>query len=290
MASNEIMSNINVWKNYLRNAAVIKTEHLLPEVINIALEAGRAIKDIYLSPDFSVTTKADNSPLTQADLAAHQIICDELAELMPGLPILSEESSAISTAERLSWTRFWLVDPLDGTKEFIKRNDEFTVNIALIDHGVPVLGVVYAPMLDVCYFAAEGFGAWVQRNQSTATQLQMQERKPADKLRVMVSRSHMNSRTQALLSHLGEHECIAMGSSLKHCLVAEGLADFYPRLGPTMEWDTAASHAVVKFAGGRVCDLTMQELKYNKPDLLNPDFLVLGKPDPALLQSIRSAL
>lgn len=254
-------------------------ENLLPKIVAIAEQAGRAIMEIYTDPANVVTTKADNSPLTQADLAADRVISAGLKELSLGWPILSEESTLIFYEERRSWQRFWLVDPLDGTKEFIKRNGEFTVNIALIENGEPVLGVVYAPALDVCYFAARGVGAFVRHGTETAQAISVSEHVSGEPVKVVASRSHSDARTEALLQNLGDYQCISMGSSLKLCLVAAGVAHLYPRLGPTMEWDTAAAHAVVKQAGGRVCDLNGCELSYNKPDLHNPEFFVLSVSD-----------
>lgn len=258
-------------------------ERTLSDVITIARAAGDAIMEVYRSGDAGITTKADDSPLTLADLAAHSVIIDGLSKLTPAYPILSEEAAGIAYAERSTWTRYWLVDPLDGTKEFIKRNGEFTVNIALIDNGVPILGVVYAPVLAVCYYAAQGIGAYVQRGASAPQNIHVSTAKKNEPIKVVASRSHSDERTQALLSKLGNHECISMGSSLKLCLVAEGAAHFYPRLGPTMEWDTAAAHAVVNAADGRVCDRTGSELRYNKANLLNPEFFVLSDADTHLM-------
>lgn len=254
-------------------------ENLLPPIIAVAMQAGRAIMAIYAEPASAVTTKPDNSPLTQADLAADRVIRAGLKELSLGWPVLSEESAQIAYADRCDWQRFWLVDPLDGTREFIKRNGEFTVNIALIEDGEPVLGVVYAPALDVCYFAARGVGAFVRRGTENSQFISVKTHVSGEPVKVVASRSHSDARTEALLQNLGDYQCISMGSSLKLCLVAEGVAHIYPRLGPTMEWDTAAAHAVVKLAGGRVCDLNGCELSYNKPDLHNPEFLVLSASD-----------
>lgn len=184
--------------------------------------------------------KADASPLTLADLAAHQVIVSGLAKLHPCYPILSEEAPDIAYRERASWTCYWLVDPLDGTKEFIKRNGEFTVNIALIENGIPIMGVVYAPVLDVCYFGGMGCGAFMQRGTNAAHAIHAVVAEN-ETLKVLSSRSHSDERTAALLQKLGKVECISMGSSLKLCLVAEGAVHFYPRLGSTMEWDTAAA-------------------------------------------------
>lgn len=260
---------------------------LLKKAEGLARTAGAAIMEIYRSENFGESSKADNSPLTLADLASHNAIVDGLNKLEPHYPILSEEDASISYAERSKWTRFWLVDPLDGTKEFIKRNGEFTVNIALIEDGVPVLGVVYAPVLDVCYCAARGSGAFVQRGEDAAQAIRAIAHTAGSPIKVVASRSHSDARTEALLQKLGNHECISMGSSLKLCLVAEAAAHFYPRLGPTMEWDTAAAHAVVNEAGGMVCDLAEHPLRYNKQDLHNPEFLVLAKGNTALLKMLR---
>ena len=257
---------------------------LLSQVIHIARVAGAEIMAIYQSDHFGETSKADNSPLTLADLAAHRCIVSGLSQLQPAYPVLSEEDSNIAYAERGKWTCFWLVDPLDGTKEFVKRNGEFTVNIALIENGVPILGVVYAPVLDVCYYAARGSGAFVQRGNHAAVAIKTMPHQPGVAVKVVASRSHSDERTQNLLKELGEYECISMGSSLKLCLVAEAAAHFYPRLGPTMEWDTAAAHAVVNEAGGQVCDMAGQALRYNKEDLHNPEFLVMDKNNAALMQ------
>lgn len=260
---------------------------LLNKIVQLARTAGAAIMEIYRSEDFGETSKADNSPLTLADLAAHKCIVAGLCSLVPAYPILSEEDANIPYAERSKWSTFWLVDPLDGTKEFLKRNGEFTVNIALIENGVPVLGVVYAPVLDVCYYAARGTGAFVQRLNSPAHPIKAVVHASGSTIKVVASRSHSDERTAALLQKLGDHECISMGSSLKLCLVAEAAAHFYPRLGPTMEWDTAAAHAVVNEAGGMVCDLAGQALRYNKEDLHNPEFLVLAKSNNALLALLK---
>lgn len=243
--------------------------------------------EIYRANDFGETRKADESPLTLADLAAHHAIVAGLREINPDYPILSEEDADISFETRQAWSRFWLVDPLDGTKEFIKRNGEFTVNIALIDAGLPVLGVVYAPVLDVCYLGAAGVGAFVQRGNAPSQPIRVQNSAAGSPLRVVASRSHSDARTAALLQSLGEHQCLSMGSSLKLCLIAEGVADFYPRLGPTMEWDTAAAHAVVAAAGGVVCDIAGRSLGYNKADLHNPEFFVCHREAVWLLDRAR---
>ncbi len=265
-------------------------EKLLAQVVDIALEAGQAIMEVYADTTCKVMSKGDDSPLTQADLAADRVISAGLNDFCLDWPILSEESAQIAYAERRDWRRFWLVDPLDGTKEFIKRNGEFTVNVALIENGVPVLGVVYAPVLKVCYFAASGVGAFMRRGDEAAQAIHVQPQKTDLPVKVVVSRSHSDARTEALLQSLGDYQCISIGSSLKLCLVAEGEAHLYPRLGPTMEWDTAAAHAIVRQAGGRVCDAGGVELHYNKADLHNPEFLVLSSSDTLLFHSLKSAI
>ncbi len=262
-------------------------ENLLTAIVDIARDAGQAIMEIYADPEMTVLSKADSSPLTRADLASDRVIAAGLEKLDQG-PVLSEESAATDYAGRRNWQRYWLVDPLDGTKEFVKRNGEFTVNIALIESGEPVLGVVYAPVLDVCYSAARGLGAFVRRGTQEREAIRVKEHMPDEPLRVVASRSHSDAKTCALLEMLGKHETISMGSSLKLCLVAEGKAHLYPRLGPTMEWDTAAAHAIVKQAGGRVCDIHGEELVYNKADLHNPEFFVFSAKDQQLFGKIRS--
>jgi 3'(2'), 5'-bisphosphate nucleotidase len=249
---------------------------LLGDVERLAVQAGKEILKIYHGSDFAVEAKADDSPLTAADLASHHAILAGLAALTPEIPVLSEESASLPYAERSRWTRYWLVDPLDGTREFIKRNGEFTVNIALIEDGVPVLGVVHVPVTGITYSAARGLGSF---RQTAGGEPQPIHVRPlgAGPVRVVGSRSHRGSSLDAFLERLGRHEMVGMGSSLKLCLVAEGQADIYPRLGPTSEWDTAAAQCVVEQAGGLVTTTDMQPLRYNtKESLLNPFFLVFG--------------
>ncbi|WMC11184.1 3'(2'),5'-bisphosphate nucleotidase CysQ [Oceanimonas pelagia] len=251
------------------------TQELLNQTDALAREAGAAIMEIY-GRDFSIEQKEDKSPLTEADAAAHHIIVNGLARLPLQAPVLSEEDTA-GFAGTDAEGRYWLVDPLDGTKEFIKRNGEFTVNIALIEHGRPVLGVVYAPALDVGYMAAEGLGAFRYEGDEAPVAIAVAEHKSDQPWRVVGSRSHAGGELPALLEKLGEHELVAMGSSLKLCLVAEGKADVYPRLGPTSLWDTGAAQCVVEQAGGRVLQLNGEPLSYaNTKEVLNPYFLVLG--------------
>lgn len=256
-------------------------QKLLLEIVAIARAAGEAIMVVYADPAYAVMTKSDNSPLTQADLAADKVIKAGLESLQLGWPVLSEESAEMPYETRQDWSRFWLVDPLDGTKEFIKRNGEFTVNIALVENGQPILGVVYAPVLDVCYYAAQGAGAFIKRGSEPEHAIKVETSVEGETIKVVASRSHADERTTALLQKLGAYECVSMGSSLKLCLVAEGAAHFYPRLGPTMEWDTGAAHAVVKYAGGTVCDQLGAELQYNKTDMHNPEFFVFAAQDRA---------
>jgi 3'(2'), 5'-bisphosphate nucleotidase len=249
---------------------------LLDAACEIARTAGGAILEVYGRDDFAVARKSDDSPLTEADQVAHGIITRALAELDGSLPILSEESQPAEHATRRTWRRYWLVDPLDGTKEFLKRNGEFTVNIALVDGQRAVLGAVYAPVLDRMYSGLVGLGAW--RSDAGGAPHSIAVRAAAAvPLRVVGSRSHPSPELEAYLAGLPEHEITDMGSSLKICLVAEGVADVYPRLGPTSEWDTAAAQAILESAGGRMIDLAGRPLRYNsKDDLLNPHFLAFG--------------
>ena len=259
---------------------------LLEPCTSIALEAGRAIMGVY-ETGFTVTAKEDSSPLTQADLAAHRCILERLTALTPELPVLSEESAEIPYAERSRWDRYWLVDPLDGTKEFIKRNGEFTVNIALIEDGVPVLGVVHAPVLDVTYFAAVGAGAFcIRGGEKQALRTRATPPRPV----LVVSKSHRDAALDAFLARAPGHEALSRGSSLKFCLVAEGSADFYPRTGPTSEWDTGAGQCVAEQAGATVLSLPdWKPLRYNsKESLLNPGFVVIGEPAYGWREKLRA--
>jgi len=253
------------------------TPALLDAVAGIATEAAQRILEVYHSP-FAVEQKEDRSPLTAADRAAHELIVARLATLTPGLPVLSEESKAIDIRERAGWARFWLVDPLDGTREFVKRNGEFTVNIALIDGHQPVLGVVQVPVTGVVYLGARGLGAWKEEG-GRRQPIHAREYR-GGRATVVASRSHRGEAVDRYLARLeareGQYDTASLGSSLKLCLVAEGAADIYPRLGPTSEWDTAAAQCVVEAAGGKVTNLQGSPLAYNKPDILNPWFLVTG--------------
>ncbi len=259
-------------------------QELLTSVLEIAILAGNAIVKIYNGqPDKStVTEKSDNSPLTSADLASHHLIVNALAKISD-LPILSEESASITWSQRQSWQRYWLIDPLDGTKEFIKRNSEFTVNIALIDGNQAVLGVVVAPVLQRAWFAAEGLGAMRQDYGQAAIPIHVASRSDqASAWRVVGSRSHGSDSMADFVKYLGAVELVSMGSSLKLCLVAEGAADLYPRLAPTSEWDTAAAQCVVEQAGGQVVTEQLQPLLYNsKENILNPHFIACAALDTA---------
>lgn len=242
-------------------------------ISEIARRAGEEIMAVYRQ-DFSVVEKLDASPLTQADLAAHHCIVAMLAELDAAIPILSEESADIDWRTRQQWTRYWLVDPLDGTREFVKKNDEFTVNIALIEHGEPVLGVVYAPALDWLWLGGRGLGAhWQHAGEQGIANIS----DAANPLRVAASRSHRDERTQTYLNQIGAVNTLGLGSSLKFCRIATGEIDLYPRFGPTSEWDTAAAQAVLEAAGGGVFSLDGKPLRYNhKESLLNPYFMAVG--------------
>lgn len=249
---------------------------LLDEIKNLALKAGDAILEVYSSADFGTTFKEEGSPLTLADKASNSIITDGLSRISPGMPVLSEECESAPYEVRKAWERFWLVDPLDGTKEFIKRNGEFTVNIALIAGDAPVMGVVYAPVLRVMYYASAGSGAFKEKDGATTRIFAPDYR--GSMLKVVGSRSHAGEELGRFVERIGQAELVSMGSSLKLCLVAEGAAHLYPRFGPTMEWDTAAAQCVVEEAGGAVTDLKGQRLCYNKKELKNPFFMVSGKP------------
>jgi len=248
---------------------------VLLDVVALSREAGRAILGVY-SSSFTVTEKDDASPLTEADLRSQEILARGLRRILPEVPILSEEAEAIPFAKRSRWDWLWIVDPLDGTKEFIKRNGEFTVNVALVHGNRPVLGVVHAPVLDVDYYGCEGHGAFRRQGEEPARPIRV-TRPAASPVRVVGSRSHRGSSLDVFLERVGPHQLIAVGSSLKFCMIAEGAADVYPRLGPTSEWDTAAGHCVLEQAGGQVVRLDGQPLAYNaRPEILNPHFLAYG--------------
>lgn len=254
-------------------------EDLLELVIETAKQAGKAIMEIYSRDDFGITKKEDNTPLTMADSASDEVIKQTLSRLIPNIPLLSEESLEVQYENRKKWKRFWLIDPLDGTKEFIKRNGEFTVNIALIEDNEPILGVVYAPALGTLYYGVKGLGAYKLEDNSKK-RITTQSYKSGELLNIVASHSHHNENTERFIKNIEQDHIpiniIKIGSSLKFCLVAEGVIHLYPRFGATMEWDTAAAQAVVEAAGGRVTNLDNEPLRYNKEKLLNPYFIVNG--------------
>ncbi len=251
---------------------------LLDAIVEIAVAAGKEILKVY-NQDFDVESKGDGSPLTTADRRAHELIMSKLDNFQPSYPVLSEESSGIDYPQRAQWRRFWLVDPLDGTKEFVKRNGEFTVNIALIDDGEPILGVVHTPAQDVTHAAAQGIGAFHIDEKGEYQPISTKSYNSGEATMV-ASRSHAGAAVDEYRKHLeqqvGKVSIQSMGSALKICLVAEGRADVYPRLGPTSEWDTAAAHCVLNVAGGKVVDCAGEPLRYNKENILNPWFFAIG--------------
>ena len=261
------------------------TSETIISIINTVSKAGQAMLEIYESGDFGVEIKADNSPLTLADQAANKVIVETLEKME--YPILSEEGKSIGYKDRKHWDKFWLVDPLDGTKEFIKKNGEFTINIALIEKGQAVMGFVYAPILKDFYLGINKEKAlkFTLKAGEQITEIPenvqiLKVLKPDKEIMVVASRSHFNKETETFISQLKKEytkvDFISKGSSLKLCMVAEGAAHIYPRFGPTMEWDTAAAHAVVTAAGGQVLTPEGEELLYNKENLLNPFFIVKG--------------
>ncbi len=258
----------------------------LQKTLQIAIKAGEQILSIYennrAENQCAVEIKADGSPLTLADRRAHAVIESELQKFAPQIPLLSEESSQSAFDQRLHWQQFWLVDPLDGTKEFVNRNGEFTVNIALIENGTPVLGVVHTPVKNTSHFAACGVGAF-KKEGLDKSRLIATKKFVADDATMVASRSHSGIEVARFRDNLeqasGHVTTTRMGSSLKICLVAEGVADIYPRLGPTSEWDTAAAQCILEVAGGQITDLDGRRLEYNKTNILNPCFLASGDPE-----------
>lgn len=248
---------------------------LIEKICTIACRAGSAIMEIYLG-DFSFEKKYDDSPLTIADRLSHEIIERDLQNLYGDIPVLSEEGKDIPYEIRKNWKYFWLIDPLDGTKEFIKRNGEFTVNIALVEYYAPVLGVVYVPAQKKLFCGVAGKQAFVQEGSGAPLPIRVRPADPDAGLRVVMSRSHPSPELDDYLKNIKIADALPVGSSLKLIAVAEGKADLYPRLGPTMEWDTAAGQAVVEAAGGSVTTLAGIPLTYNKKNLLNPYFIVKG--------------
>ncbi|MXS84779.1 3'(2'),5'-bisphosphate nucleotidase [Nitrosomonas sp. HPC101] len=246
---------------------------LLTELLPIVQAAGDAIMAVYRAGEIDFQQKVDQSPVTRADLAAHDVLVQRLKLLIAGCPIVSEEDET-SHPYRDGKNRFWLIDPLDGTREFISHNGEFTVNVALIEEGRSVLGAVYAPAMDCMYWGGPGLGAF-RRTESDTWTICVSSGEPEDICRVVASRSHLDAGTQTFIDRLGEVLLLQVGSSLKFCRVAEGMADIYPRLAPTSEWDTAAAQAILEGAGGKVIDLDGRALRYGKPGVLNPAFIAV---------------
>lgn len=250
-------------------------QNLAEKLLPLAELAGAAIMAIYAAEETAVNFKSDASPVTAADLAAHHVLLQHLKGMLPDCPVVSEENEA-SMVHRLDHGRFWLIDPLDGTKEFIARNGEFTVNIALIEDGRSVFGVVHAPALQVTYWGGAGFGAF-RRGAGEVQAIKVAARADGT-CRTVASKSHLNLETRSFIERLGKTSLVQAGSSLKFCRVAEGAADIYPRLAPTCEWDTAAAQAVLEGAGGAMLDLAGQALRYSKTDVLNPSFIATRDP------------
>lgn len=247
---------------------------LIKEVILISKKAGVSILDIYNQSNIEIDVKDDDSPLTQADIASHNTIVNSLMNLTPEIPILSEESSYIDFDERSKWETYWLVDPLDGTKEFLKRNGEFTVNIALIENNTPILGVIFVPATNESYWGSRKYGSFYSSDGKNIKQLNV-SKGSWDSLSIVTSRSHVNEELQVLLNEIDNFNLVSRGSSLKFCLIASGEADIYPRFGLTSEWDIAAGEAIVKFAGGHITNIDNNQLLYNKKEsFLNPYFIV----------------
>lgn len=262
----------------------------IEDIINLSHEAGKLVLDIYHSNNHEKKLKPDKTPLTKADLASHNLIIKKLINLTPNIPILSEESKKISWRVRKHWEIYWLIDPLDGTKEFIKKNDEFTVNIALIKNNTPILGVVHAPAIETTW-VGEINNAAIKISPKGKAYIKCIEHQDNELWNVVGSRSHSSDKFKSFTNKLqGEVNILSVGSSIKMCLVAEGAAHIYPRLGLTSEWDTAAAHAVVNSAGGMVLDiLTRKELRYNtKESLLNPFFLCLAEEHPWLNKILKN--
>ncbi|TQD40754.1 3'(2'),5'-bisphosphate nucleotidase CysQ [Haloflavibacter putidus] len=250
----------------------MNVKEYIPLIIDAARDAGIKILEVYNSDDFGVEIKKDDSPLTIADKKANDAIVEKLKQT--DFPILSEEGAKIPYSERKDWEYFWMVDPLDGTKEFVKQNGEFTVNIALIHKNAPILGVVYAPVLDKLYFGGKEIGAFMDENMDPQHKLELIKNETGN-IRIVASRSHLNDETKKYIEQFDNAETVSMGSSLKFMLIADSEADIYPRFAPTMEWDTAAAHAILKGLNLEVINMEDEKpLRYNKENLLNPNFLV----------------
>ena len=262
------------------------SKELLRIAIKSSLEAAKEILKIYHSDDFNIELKSDCSPLTKADLVSHQIISSYLKKSK--IPILSEEGKDIAYEERKGWSQLWIVDPIDGTKEFIKRNGEFTVNISLILNKKPVLGIIFAPDLDSMFFAIKNNGCFELDNNNRK---QLKVMSSDKKIKVIGSRSHQNEKLDSLLGHIGEYEYVGSGSSLKFCMIANNTAHIYPRFSPTSEWDTAAGQAIVEESGGKVLNDIGETLSYNsKESLRNPNFVAFGNIDSLVLDNFYKVL
>ncbi|MCE3218350.1 3'(2'),5'-bisphosphate nucleotidase CysQ [Vibrio diabolicus] len=256
--------------------------HLLPQVIEIARSAGQMILEIYEKKQYEAYTKSDETPVTSADIAAHKLITERLSELTPDIPVLSEEDADISLEQRAQWERYWLVDPLDGTQEFIARSGDFATIIALVDNNKPTMGVVYGPVSGVTYYAYSGKGAWKIPGMSDSVKIHTHKHEqPGQSIAIAISRRQDINRITSRMSSAWNYDLIPLGSAaLKACLVAEGAVDCYLRLGPTGEWDTAATQCIVEEAGGRILSTQLEPLSYNERETLeNPNFIVLGDAD-----------
>ncbi|HHF2995738.1 3'(2'),5'-bisphosphate nucleotidase CysQ [Vibrio sp. RM-44-3] len=256
--------------------------HLLPQVIEIARSAGQMILEIYEKKQYEAYTKSDETPVTSADIAAHKLITERLSELTPDIPVLSEEDADISLEQRARWERYWLVDPLDGTQEFIARSGDFATIIALVDNNKPTMGVVYGPVSGVTYYAYSGKGAWKVPDMSDSVKIHTHKHEqPGQSIAIAISRRQDINRITSRMSSAWNYDLIPLGSAaLKACLVAEGAVDCYLRLGPTGEWDTAATQCIVEEAGGRILSTQLEPLSYNERETLeNPNFIVLGDAD-----------
>jgi 3'(2'), 5'-bisphosphate nucleotidase len=253
---------------------------VMEKVVDIANLAAQKIINVYLDDDFDVQIKNDESPVTQADLLAHHLIIEHLTALSGDIPILSEESASEHWQQRKQWPLYWLIDPLDGTKEFVDKNGEFTVNIALVHQGLPIMGVVQAPVLDTVYFAAKNIGAFKSVSSNTSSSITVRPVPLVDGKQlftVALGRGSISDKLKELYQALPSHNTIRIGSALKTCLIAEGIADLYPRYGKTSEWDTAAAQCILECAGGVVCDMQLNILNYNTKDsLINPEFIAYG--------------
>ncbi|AGV18145.1 MULTISPECIES: 3'(2'),5'-bisphosphate nucleotidase CysQ [Vibrio] len=256
--------------------------HLLPQVIEIARSAGQMILEIYEKKQYEAYTKSDETPVTSADIAAHKFITERLSDLTPDIPVLSEEDADISLEQRAQWERYWLVDPLDGTQEFIARSGDFATIIALVDNNRPTMGVVYGPVSGVTYYAYNGKGAWKIPDMSDSVKIHTHKHEqPEQSIAIAISRRQDINRITNRMSSAWNYDLIPLGSAaLKACLVAEGAVDCYLRLGPTGEWDTAATQCIVEEAGGRILSTQLEPLSYNERETLeNPNFIVLGDAD-----------